>query len=117
MQGLGAPVSHLALEEGVPVYDPSGDRIGVVDRVIIDEKTGIFDGLLIHTLPLPGHHLYAHHDQIAELRERGVLLSVDRDALYELGERAARRTDSDESAESPLEAGLRRAWDWISGVR
>ena len=46
-----------------------------------------------------------------------MLLSVDRDALYELGERAARRTDSDESAESPLEAGLRRAWDWISGVR
>jgi sporulation protein YlmC with PRC-barrel domain len=117
MEDLGPPVAHLALEEGVPVYDRSGRRIGVVDMVIADEKTGIFDGVIVHTRPLSGRHLYADHDEIAELRERGVLLSVDRDALHELRPHSARRTRSGETSESPLEARLRRAWDRISGLR
>jgi hypothetical protein len=117
MEDLGAPVSHLALSEGVPVYDRDGERIGVVDRVMSDEITGIFDGLIIHTRPLPGRHLYATHDQIAELRERGAVLSVGRDDLYDISERPARRTDAVETGESPLEAQLRKAWDWLVGVR
>jgi uncharacterized protein YrrD len=114
---LGRPVAHLALREGVPVYDRSGERIGVVDRVMADDKTGIFEGVIVHTVPLPGRHLYADHRQVAELRERGVLLSVDRDALYELSRRPAAPAGSEQSAEGSLEAHLRRAWDWISGTR
>jgi hypothetical protein len=114
---LGAPVAHLTLREGVPVYDREGRRVGVVDRVMTDEATGIFDGIVVHTLPLPGRHLYADHEQIAELRERGVLLSVDAAELHELRARTRRRRADDEPAENPLEARLRRAWDWITGVR
>jgi uncharacterized protein YrrD len=117
MDELGAPVAHLALSEGVPVYDRSGRRIGVVDRVMTDALTGIFEGVIVHTLPLPGHHLYASHEQIAELRERGVLLSVDRNELNELNERSARTRGAEETVESPLEARLRKAWDWITHVR
>ena len=117
MDELGAPIAHLAVKEGVPVYDRGGRRIGVVDRVMADELTGIFEGLIVHTLPLPGRHLYAGHEQIAELRERGVLLSVERDQLHELGERSARRRRSDEPVERALEARLRKAWDWLMGVR
>jgi hypothetical protein len=84
VEDLGPPIAHLALEEGTPVYDRSGERLGVVDRVVTDRDGDIFEGVIIHTLPLPGRHLYANHDQIAELRERGVLLSVHRDALHEL---------------------------------
>jgi hypothetical protein len=117
VEDLGAPVAALALADGTPVYDRGGRRVGVVDRVVADEVTGIFDGLIVHTLPLPGRHLYAAHEQIAEARERGVLLSVDREELYELGPRRERDRRRGEAPESPLEARLRRAWDWITGVR
>jgi sporulation protein YlmC with PRC-barrel domain len=117
IEDLGRPVSHLALKEGTPVYDRSGERIGVVDNVMADEATGIFEGLVVHTLPLPGRHVYAHHDQIAELHERGVLLTVDRDALHPLEKPSDRRSGADEVVEHPLEAILRRAWDRVSGLR
>ena len=114
---LGAPVSDRALADGVPVYDRTGARVGVVDRVMRDEATDIFEGIIIHTLPLPGRHLYASHEQIAELRERGVVLSVEASELHELSPRSGRRRRGSQSPESPLERGLRRALDWLEGVR
>ena len=89
MDDLGQPVSHLALRDGVPVYDRDGETVGVVDRVMTDEATGIFEGVIVHTRPVVGgRHLFASHDQIAELRERGVRLAVGRTELYELDESA-----------------------------
>jgi hypothetical protein len=118
MDDLGPPVSHLALRDGVPVYDRVGERVGVVDRVMADEPTGIFEGLIIHTLPVVGgRHLFASHDQIAELRERGVRLAADRAELYELDESAGRRRRDDHSVEPPVEALLRKAWDWLTAPR
>jgi hypothetical protein len=115
---LGDPVAHLALEDGVPVYDREGRRVGVVDRVMTEGPGAIFEGIVIHTLPLPGRHLYAGHEQIAELRERGVVLSVDAGDLQELNPRRHRdRGGSGDVPESPLEARLRRALDWLAGVR
>jgi hypothetical protein len=117
MQNLGAPVAHTGLTDGVPVYDRAGRRIGVLDEVISDEATGIFKGVLIHTLPLPGRHLYATENQIGELRERGVLLSVDAEALQPPPERRRRRDRAGRGQESPVESALRRLWDRITGVR
>jgi hypothetical protein len=118
MEDLGPPVAHLGLAEGVPVYDRSGRRAGVLDRVITDPATGIFKGLLVHTLPLPGRHLYASEDQIAELRERGVLLSVDASELAPATrEQRRRRRPRAAGPEHPLQAGLRRLWDRLTGVR
>jgi uncharacterized protein YrrD len=117
VQDLGPPIAHPALEEGTPVYDRSGERIGVVDRVLTDHDGDIFEGVIIHTLPLPGSHRYANHDQIAELRERGVLLSVHRDALHGLSASSTRKTASDQPADGPVHAALRRARDWITGLR
>jgi uncharacterized protein YrrD len=115
MDDLGFPVAYLAIQEGIPVYDPDGHRIGVVEHVVADEREDIFHGLLVHTTPLPGRHLYADADQIAELRERGVLLSVGRDELREPTEPSApaRQRRPGDPPESRLEAGLRRAWDWL----
>jgi hypothetical protein len=118
MEDLGARVSHLVLRDGVPVYDCDGREIGVVDRVMSDEATGIFEGLIIHGRPIvAARHLYAAHDQIAELRERGVVLAVRGDALYELDNRAGRRRHDDGAAETSLEAALRKAWDWLVGAQ
>ena len=115
---LGPPIAFVALREGTPVYDARRKRIGVVDEVVADEQAAIFEGLVVHTLPLPGRHLVADADQIAELHERGVLLSVDRSALR----RADRGTDAGDSdgedaLENPVQATLRRVWDRISGRR
>ena len=118
MEDLGAPVSHLALRDGVEVYDRDGRDVGVVDRVMTDEATGIFEGLVIHTRPvLGGRHLFAAHDQIGELREHGVQLAASRTELYELDERAGRPRRDADGPEPPAEALLRKAWDWLSGVR
>jgi hypothetical protein len=115
-EALGSPIAYPALEEGTAVYDSRGDRIGVVERVLADGAHDIFEGVIVHTLPLPGRHLFADVEQIAELRERGVLLSVDRDELREPSETPGSPTaHPDDTVESPLQARLRRAWDWLSG--
>ena len=81
MQDLGPPIAWLVLEEGTPVYDRNSERVGVAERAL--GEGDIFEGLIVHTLPLPGHHLFADADQIAQLHERGVVLSVERDGLHE----------------------------------
>jgi uncharacterized protein YrrD len=114
VEDLGPPIAYVALDEGVPVFDDDGGRVGVVEHVLGDTTADIFDGLIIHTKPLPGKHLFADVDQIAELRERGVVLSVARGDLHEPRERPDRKQDA-ETVESTLEGRLRRAWDWIKG--
>jgi hypothetical protein len=108
---LGPPIAYTVLEEGTPVLDRNGRKVGVVEHVLADWQADIFEGLAIHTRPLPGKDLYADVEQIAELHERGVVLSVERDALYGPPGRRTRR----DRAESALEARVRRAWEWISG--
>jgi uncharacterized protein YrrD len=112
VEDLGPPIAFSVLEEGTPVYDRGGKRIGVVEEVLSDRD--IFEGLIIHTHPLPGRHRFADVDQIAELHERGVLLSVGRD---ELREPSDSRPETGETLEGPVERRLRRAWDWIRGRR
>ncbi|HEU0088707.1 MAG TPA: PRC-barrel domain containing protein [Pseudonocardiaceae bacterium] len=112
---LGQPIAYLVLKVGTPVYDRNTERIGVVEHVLAEEDLDIFHGLIVRTRPLPGRHLFADADQIAELRERGVLLSVDRDELHEPKKRnSTRQRHPDDRVESPLQARLRRAWDWLN---
>ena len=119
MPDLGPPIAYVALAEGTPVYDRRGERVGVVEHVLADEQHDIFEGLIVHTLPLPGRHVFADAEQIAELHERGALLAVDGDALPEPPDERdrAREGGEGEGVESPLQARLRRAWDWLSGRR
>jgi hypothetical protein len=113
---LGRPIAYLVLAEGTAVYDADGQRIGVVEHVLADDREDIFHGVVVHTHPLPGEHRYADADQIAAIHQRGVLLSVGREALHEPREPRPRRAASDGSVpvETPLEARLRRVWDWIT---
>jgi hypothetical protein len=112
---LGPPVSYLTLRDGTPVYDRSGRRIGVVDEVAADTSLDIFDGLIIHTEPLPGRHKFASVDRIAELHERGVLLSVEAGALPPAGRPQAGDGQGEAPVEGKLHALVRRAWDRING--
>ncbi|HEY0517362.1 MAG TPA: hypothetical protein VGD00_09595 [Solirubrobacteraceae bacterium] len=115
---LGAPVAYTALREGMPVYDSAGRRVGVIEQVVGDERRDIFEGVIVHTEPLPGEHRLARAEEIAQLRERGVLLAVERDALR-VPERARRAPPGDDAAqfgEGRLRALVRRAWDRIRGA-
>jgi uncharacterized protein YrrD len=117
MDDLGAPISYLALKEGTPVCDARGDKVGVVEHVLGDAGADIFDGIVVHTHPLPGRHVFADVQQIADMRERGVTLSVDGSELHE-PERdypAGIESEHDDAAEGALAARLRRAFDWIAG--
>ena len=115
---IGRPIAYLALPEGTPVLDREGRRIGVVDHVVADVDLDLFYGVVVHTHPLPGRHLYADRDQISGIYERAVLLAADVDDLHEPSEPVpSRRDDHPRGIETPLEAGLRRAWDWITGRR
>jgi hypothetical protein len=109
---LGAPVAYLALKDGTPVYDRDGNRVGVVEHVLADNN--IFEGVIVHTYPLPGRHLYADATQIAEIRERGLLLSVGRADLHDpRRESHGNRRDGGAGA---FEARLRHALDWLRGT-
>jgi hypothetical protein len=110
---LGEPIAYLGVEDGTPVYDHDGKRVGVVEHLMA--HSGIFEGLIIHTSPLPGRHLYADAEQIAEIRERGVLLSVRRDELHDPRRESRRRRRV--AHEGTLEARLRRAVDWLTGAQ
>jgi uncharacterized protein YrrD len=118
---LGPPIAYVLLNEGTPVYAHGGERIGVVEDIVGDLSADVFDGILIHTTPLPGDHLVARNDQIEELRERGVLLRVDRAALEPAREApraaAAASGDHDPPPEPPLHGFLRRTWDRLTGQR
>jgi hypothetical protein len=110
-EALGSQVAYLALKDGTPVYDRNGNRIGVVEHVMAEGN--IFEGLIVHTYPLPGRHLYADAAEVAEIRERGVLLSADMDELHDPSRDVGpRRRDGQPST---LEARLRRAFDWLTG--
>ncbi len=110
-RNLGDLVAYTAIADGTPVYDDRGRRVGVVERVM--EVGGIFEGVIVHTHPLPGRHLYADVDQVAEIHERGVVLSVSQRQLH-IPQQQSRRC---RAGEVPLEARLRRAWDWLIGRR
>lgn len=112
-QDLGGLVAFTALADGTPVYDREGRRIGVVEHVM--DVGGIFEGVIVHTHPLPGRHRYADPDQIAEIRERGVVLSVSEEELHDPQQELRRRRTG--PGENPLEAQVRRAWDWLTGRR
>jgi hypothetical protein len=77
---LGGPIAYLLLAEGTPVYDRRGERAGVVDRVLAEPAVDIFDGLVVRA-HLIGRRVFVDAVHVAEIHERGVVLSVDRDVL------------------------------------
>jgi hypothetical protein len=114
---LGAPVSYLTLEQGTAVLSADGEEVGDVAHVLADEENDIFDGIVIsHGL---GRHSFADAEQIADLYERGVVLTLtaaEAEALPEPSENpAVMEEDPSEPEGSPVADKLRRAWDLLSG--
>jgi len=116
MDDLGAPTSYLALQRGIDVFDVAGERLGVVEHVLADEGTDIFDGLIVDTRLGFGGWRFADADQVEELYERGVVLKVPGSELHD-PERSPGVLDVElaDGRGNALTDRLRRAWDYISG--
>ncbi len=119
MEDLGQPTSYVLLEPGVSVYSSDGEKLGEVEHVLADADLDVFDGFVIDTSALPGGHRFVDAPQVAEVYERGVVLSVDAASAQALPEPSANpgalEADADDMGPKTLQDKLRRAWDLVSG--
>jgi uncharacterized protein YrrD len=116
---LGAPISYLTLGEGVPVYTSDEVEIGKVAHVLAAANIDIFDGIVLDTSVLPGGHRFVDAPEVAEIYERGVMLSIDAATAESLPEPGPNPGSISVGADDMVKDGghdkLRRAWDRISG--
>lgn len=111
MQDLGPPIAYLALRRGIPVFDPDGNRLGVMEHVLSDERSDVFHGLIIGAeSPLP-RHAFVDADQIAELHEGGVLLAGGGEALHDVNEPTG--TGEATIGDGKMRARLEEAREWV----
>jgi hypothetical protein len=120
MDDLGAPSSYLALQEDCAVFASDGARIGEVHAVLADAEEDVFDGIVIDASALPGGLRFADASQVAEIYERGVVLSVGSAEAERLPEPTDNPgvmevTGVEDVDSNELREKLRRAWEMVSG--
>ena len=82
---MADPVSWLMIETGWKVLAADGTRVGEVDEVAGDSGADIFDGLAIATRAF-GKPRYVPSEQVAEITDGAVRLSLTREQVERLGE-------------------------------
>ena len=82
---MSTPVSWLLIEPGWRVESADGTEIGRVEEVTGDSGADVFDGLSIATGIL-AHPKYVPSEQVGEIVEGRVRLTIDRAAFDSLGE-------------------------------
>ena len=79
------PVSWFLIEPGWKVVDASGEEVGSVDEVVGDSSDDIFNGLSI-SMSLLGKPRYVPSEQVGEITEGRVQLTLSKDGVDRLGE-------------------------------
>lgn len=119
MADYGQPRSYLEVDEGVDVITSDGQFVGVLEHVLADVNSDIFDGIVVDTSAGPGGHRFVDAPEVAEFRERAVILKISAEQAEQLHEPSANPAvmehGGEEDAEGPLAQKLRRAWDLLSG--
>lgn len=77
MDDLGAPLSYLVLQKGVPVNSRDGERLGRVTRVLSAPEANMFDGIIFDTKTGPGGHRFVDAPEVGSIHEHGVVLKID----------------------------------------
>lgn len=111
---LGHPVSYLTLSRRTPVLSSDGVEIGRVRRVLAARPQDVFHGLLVDT---PGGDRVVVADEVAELRERGVVLRLDAAACRRLRLRAADPVAGPDNVLQALDDLAANVWRRLSGRR
>jgi hypothetical protein len=102
------PVSWYLIRPGWDVLAADGQKVGQVDEVAGDSTVDIFDGLAIVTSAL-GKPKYVPAEQVAEITEGSVRLSLTREQLEHLGEYLEPATTAEIEPDSQGGAGERIA--------
>jgi hypothetical protein len=117
--GSGERASYLTLEPGADVISADGERIGILEHVLRDEATDIFDGLIIDVKLGPGGVHFVDAPEVAEIREGAVVLAITAADVERLPKPspspAVMEHHGVEDSEGKLEHKLRRAWEIVSG--
>ncbi|HET8565343.1 MAG TPA: hypothetical protein VFL77_02615 [Solirubrobacterales bacterium] len=87
MDDLGAPLSYLVLQKGVPVFSSDGRRLGRVVRVLAAPEANMFDGIIFDAKSGPGGHRFVDAPEVGQIYERGVVLKIDADEAAALPKR------------------------------
>ena len=82
---MSDPVSWYLIRPGWKVLAVDGSDVGKVDEVAGDDNADIFDGLAIATSAL-GKPRYVPSEQVAEITEGAVRLTLTREEAKHLGE-------------------------------
>ena len=82
---MADPVSWKVVERGWDVVDSGGTRVGAIDDVLGDPEADIFDGLAV-TEGLLKPTRYVPSEQVGEIVEGAVHLTIDADAFSDLSE-------------------------------
>ena len=82
---MADPVSWLLIEPGWKVLASDGSEVGEIDEVAGDSNHDIFDGLAIATRAF-GKPRYVPAEQVGEITEGTVRLSLTREQVERLGE-------------------------------
>ena len=82
---MSDPVSWLMIESGWKVLAADGSELGNVDEVAGDDNADIFDGLAVAGSAL-GKPSYVLSEQVAEITQGVVHLSLTREQFEKLGE-------------------------------
>lgn len=112
---LGQRTSYLEAV-GIAVYDATDRHVGIVSHVLAVEELDVFDGFVVARVEQPVAHRFADADQVGEIYERGVLLTVAWEALQEPRPNAAAlEVGADDMEPDALGDRLHRAWSMIRG--
>lgn len=113
------PVSYLTLKSGTEVISADGERVGVVEHVLGDADTDIFDGIVVDTSRGLGGLRFVDAPEVAELKEDAVVLTVSSGDIERLPKPepnpAVMEHHGAEDSESQLQHKLHRAWEIVSG--
>ena len=83
MDDRGSPIAYSAVEEGTPVLSSDGHQLGMVENVLADEGTDIFEGIVIDT---PSGKRFVDSPDVGELFERAVTLKLSAEQARSLPE-------------------------------
>ena len=72
----GHRISYQALKSGTEVFSSDGQRLGVVQRVVVDAKAHIFNELVIDTKLGPGGLKVVDAREVEDIHERAVVLKL-----------------------------------------
>ena len=115
----GERIAYTVLVEGTRVEGSDGEEVGTLKRVLADEASDIFDGLILDT---PDGDRFVDAPQVGDIYTRVVILTIRSDAAAELPEHtpspAVVALDADTIAGADpggTKSTARKVWDRLSG--